>query len=159
MIMLWLAQQYPTIHRTWCSLSYCCLHALNLYYTTQHNQNQCIYCSQILYKTNTKYQYETTTRNIQMNIFMYIYLCMYLHSCLKVTTTVENDHFQGVHEHLLYYELYTFIYIHIYIYIYYNYYYIQLLTLYETFIRFVVCSLSFVLLQDNFKFHFALIVS
>lgn len=37
MIMLWLAQQYPTIHRTWCSLSYCCLHALNLYYTTQHN--------------------------------------------------------------------------------------------------------------------------
>lgn len=84
---------------------------------------------------------------------------MYLHSCLKVTTTVENDNFQGVHEHSLYYELYTFIYIHIYIYIYYNYYYIQLLTLYETFIRFVVCSLSFVLLQDNFKFHFALIVS
>lgn len=53
-----------------------------------------------------------------MNIFMYIYLCMYLHSCLKVTTTVENDNFQGVHEYLLYYELYTFIYIHIYIFIY-----------------------------------------
>lgn len=84
---------------------------------------------------------------------------MYLHSCLKVMTTVVNDLFQGEHEHLPYHELYTFIYIHIYVVIYYNYYYIQLLTLYETFIRFVVCSLSFVLLQDNFKFHFALIVS
>lgn len=74
-------------------------------------------------------------------------------------TTVENDLFQGEHEYLPYYELYTFIYIYTYIFIYYNYYYIQLLTLYESFIRFVVCSLSFVLLQDNFKFHFALIVS
>lgn len=54
---------------------------------------------------------------------------------------------------------YIHLYIYTYIFIYYNYYYIQLLTLYETFIRFVVCSLSFVLLQDNFKFHFALIVS